>query len=79
MKVLFFCADNPEMRHAIHSKVTAYLRNFAQHVKGEQYLFMEYAQKECFSYVWEANENGRCPDAELRALDEGSAMALRVS
>jgi hypothetical protein len=81
IKVLFFRADNSAMRAAIHSKITEYLQLFAQHVQGEQYLFLEFERQKqkCYSYLWVANQNGRCPDASLRALNETSANALQMA
>lgn len=74
LKILFFSSENESMRRRMHEKITTSLCEFAQHVNGEQYLFMEFSQGECYSYVWTAANDGPCPTAALVALNERSAQ-----
>jgi len=76
MKLMLFSADNQEMRDAIHAEIQRYLRRFAQHVKGEEYLFMEFAESNCYSYTWTPNQDGRCVNTRLEPLDDASAKVV---
>ncbi|PYP91221.1 MAG: hypothetical protein DMG65_08610 [Candidatus Angelobacter sp. Gp1-AA117] len=75
LKLMLFQADDEGMRRAIHNGLREYLTTFAQHVKGEQYLFMEFSHGHCYSYTWAASNDGLCPNAHLRAMDAKSENA----
>src|SRR5262249_5882792 len=82
LKLLFFSAENRRMRDVTHAEIIRYLRHFAHHVAGEEYLFMEFSQNdsgqlECYSHTWKVDSDGRCPNASLVPLDEKSAKVLR--
>jgi hypothetical protein len=49
LKLLFFSAEDQPMRDVTHAEITRYLRQYGHHVKGEQYLFMEFSQNQCYA------------------------------
>src|SRR5579884_903699 len=76
IKLILFSASNPEVRGAIHSGIQKLLINISQHVRGEQYLFMEFAKNDCYTYRWTARETGQCTDTVLEPMDKLSENIL---
>ncbi len=62
MKLLVFEAKSETMRENIHAEIRKYGTRFAQHVKGESYIFVEFSGGTCKSHSYEVKADGRFPD-----------------
>ncbi len=76
LKLMIFTADTPRKRREIHAKLREGLHSFAQHVRGECYVFTEFTDGRCYSYRCDIKKDGMNQSAEIVPLDENSAKAL---
>ncbi len=77
LKLMIFTADTARKRRGIHAKLLERLRSFAQHVRGECYVFTEFTKRCCYSYRCDIEKDGMNQSVEIVPLDEDSAKALK--
>jgi hypothetical protein len=75
IKLLTFETSDTAMRKEIHDAITRKASNFRQHVKGECYIFAEFSQGKCFTYLFEVPSDGKVAFS-LGPLDVESKDAL---